>query len=307
MRTSQRPDAQLRRRRRRHADYTIEPGPTHGRSHRLAAPAAPTRRTPTTTAPTASPSRPTTAPWTATWPRSASRSPRSTTLPPGRTGAATTDEDTASRPDAQLRRRRQRLARLHDRVRARRTETDRFEATSRTYTPDADYNGTDSFTFTATDGTVDSNVATVQPHRQRGQRRPDLLERAATTTDEDTPVGRSTLSCADVDGDRSTYTIVVRPRARRPDRSRAPAAPTRRTPTTTAPTASPSRPSDGTVDSNVATFSLTINAVNDAPDLLERRARRPTRTRQGDRRSAAPTSTATRSTTRSSPSPRTET
>ena len=31
---------------------------------------------------------------------------------------------------------------------------------SRTYTPDADYNGTDSFTFSAYDGTVDSNVAT---------------------------------------------------------------------------------------------------------------------------------------------------
>jgi VCBS repeat-containing protein len=30
-----------------------------------------------------------------------------------------------------------------------------------TYTPDADYNGTDSFTYKANDGTVDSNVATV--------------------------------------------------------------------------------------------------------------------------------------------------
>ena len=30
-----------------------------------------------------------------------------------------------------------------------------------TYTPDADFNGTDSFTFKANDGTVDSNVATV--------------------------------------------------------------------------------------------------------------------------------------------------
>src|SRR5207247_6564482 len=32
---------------------------------------------------------------------------------------------------------------------------------SRTYTPAANYNGSDSFTFKANDGTVDSNVATV--------------------------------------------------------------------------------------------------------------------------------------------------
>ena len=30
-----------------------------------------------------------------------------------------------------------------------------------TYTPAANYNGSDSFTFTVNDGTVDSNVATV--------------------------------------------------------------------------------------------------------------------------------------------------
>ena len=30
-----------------------------------------------------------------------------------------------------------------------------------TYTPDANYNGTDSFTYKANDGTADSNVATV--------------------------------------------------------------------------------------------------------------------------------------------------
>ena len=32
---------------------------------------------------------------------------------------------------------------------------------SRTYTPDANYNGTDSFTYKANDGSLDSNTATV--------------------------------------------------------------------------------------------------------------------------------------------------
>ena len=35
-----------------------------------------------------------------------------------------------------------------------------------TYTPDANYNGTDSFTYKASDGTADSNVATVTHHRR---------------------------------------------------------------------------------------------------------------------------------------------
>ena len=40
-----------------------------------------------------------------------------------------------------------------------------------TYTPAANFNGTDSFTYTASDGTADSNVATVTITVTRGQRR----------------------------------------------------------------------------------------------------------------------------------------
>ena len=40
-----------------------------------------------------------------------------------------------------------------------------------TYTPAANYNGPDSFTYKANDGTADSNVATVTHHRRRGERR----------------------------------------------------------------------------------------------------------------------------------------
>ena len=40
-----------------------------------------------------------------------------------------------------------------------------------TYTPAANYNGTDSFTYKANDGSADSNAATVTHHGQRGERR----------------------------------------------------------------------------------------------------------------------------------------
>ena len=36
-----------------------------------------------------------------------------------------------------------------------------------TYTPDANFNGTDSFTYTANDGTADCNVGDGDDHRQR--------------------------------------------------------------------------------------------------------------------------------------------
>ncbi len=39
-----------------------------------------------------------------------------------------------------------------------------------TYTPDANYHGSDSFTYKANDGSLDSNVATVSLDRQRRQR-----------------------------------------------------------------------------------------------------------------------------------------
>ena len=41
-----------------------------------------------------------------------------------------------------------------------------------TYTPAANFNGSDSFTYRASDGTLTSNLATVTHHRHRRQRRP---------------------------------------------------------------------------------------------------------------------------------------
>jgi hypothetical protein len=66
-----------------------------------------------------------------------------------------------------------------------------------TATPGADYNGTDSFTFKANDGSLDSNVATVSITINPVNDAP-VAQDGALTTDEDTrrprPSWRPTLT-----------------------------------------------------------------------------------------------------------------
>ena len=69
-----------------------------------------------------------------------------------------------------------------------------------TYTPDAGYHGTDSFTFAATDETADSAPATATPH---GHARPDAAPDAARTTKVGVAV-TVPLICTDPDGDALT-------------------------------------------------------------------------------------------------------
>ena len=57
---------------------------------------------------------------------------------------------------------------------------------NRTYTPDANYNGSDSFTFKANDGTADSNVATFNLTVTAVNDRPPARDGAADSTNEDT-------------------------------------------------------------------------------------------------------------------------
>ncbi|PXA04418.1 hypothetical protein DDZ13_07760 [Coraliomargarita sinensis] len=132
-----------------------------------------------------------------------------------------------------------------------------------TYTPNADYNGTDSFTFTANDGTVDSNTATVSITVNAVNDTP-VADDQSVSTDEDIAAA-VTLTASDVDiGDTLTYSVV--------------AAPSNGILSGTAPslTYTPNsnyngtdsftfKANDGTVDSNTATVSITINPINDAP------------------------------------------
>ena len=72
---------------------------------------------------------------------------------------------------------------------------------SRTYTPDANYNGPDSFTFKANDGTADSNVATVSLIVTRSTTR-----RSRSTTQRALPRTLSSTSTCEATTPTSTAT-----------------------------------------------------------------------------------------------------
>ncbi|HOX07162.1 MAG TPA: Ig-like domain-containing protein [Planctomycetota bacterium] len=132
-----------------------------------------------------------------------------------------------------------------------------------TYTAAAGYSGADSFTFKASDGGLDSNVATVTISVAPPTNRAPVAANQSITTPEDAsrPVA---LSATDADGDALTFAIV--------------AAPAHGTLTGTAPNVTyvPAadysgadsftfRASDGKATSNVATVTVTVTPVNDPP------------------------------------------
>ena len=131
-----------------------------------------------------------------------------------------------------------------------------------TYTPNANYFGPDSFTFKANDGTVDSNVATVSitvtPVND-----PPVANDQAVTTPEDTALA-ITLTGSDPDNDPLTFAIVTGP-----TNGALTGTPPNVTYTPNAnyfgPDSFTFKVNDGTVDSNVATVSITVTPVNDPP------------------------------------------
>ena len=133
---------------------------------------------------------------------------------------------------------------------------------NRIYTPGADYFGSDSFAFTVNDGQADSNVATVSITITAVNDAPVASSQSVTTA-EDTAVA-VTLTGSDVENDALTYSIVTGPQhgtlsASGASRLYTPAA------NYFGPDSFTFTVNDGQVDSNVATVSITITAVNDAP------------------------------------------
>ena len=133
-----------------------------------------------------------------------------------------------------------------------------------TYTPAANYNGADSFTYKANDGTADSNVATVSITVTSVNDVP-VVNNQSVTTAEDTAKS-ITLTGTDVEGSPLTFSVVSGPThgalsGIAPNLTYTPAANYNGADSFTY------QANDGYDNSNVATVSITVTSVNDAPIL----------------------------------------
>ncbi|HEX9998022.1 MAG TPA: Ig-like domain-containing protein [Abditibacterium sp.] len=131
-----------------------------------------------------------------------------------------------------------------------------------TYTPNANYNGTDSFTFEVKDSALDSAPATISIQISGVNDAPAAAAQTVST-DEDTPK-TLTLSGSDVDGDALTVSVETQPAhgtlsGAAPNFTYTPAANFSGADSFTFKT------SDGTLFSPAATVSISIAAQNDAP------------------------------------------
>ena len=144
-----------------------------------------------------------------------------------------------------------------------------------TYTPNANYNGPDSFTFKVNDGTVDSNVATVSITVLPVNDVPTAAAQATSTNEDTAKV--ITLSGSDPEDSNLTFSIVTGPTngslgaVGTPDCTATNVCTATVTYTPDAQYSGPDsftfKVNDGTVDSNTATVSITVNPVNDAPEI----------------------------------------
>src|SRR5206468_2060537 len=138
-----------------------------------------------------------------------------------------------------------------------------------TYTPAANYNGADSFTYRANDGTLNSGVATVNLTITAAENNAPAANNNSNTTPEDTAPTVAARGLLDNETDED----------REPRKAGAVTGPAHGTLTlnlngsfTSTPAANYNgadsftyRANDGTANSGVATVNLTITAVNDAP------------------------------------------
>ena len=80
---------------------------------------------------------------------------------------------------------------------------------SYTYTPNADFNGSDTFTFTANDGTARLQCRDHQPHHQPGERRAGEHRAGRADRQRGHRAAIAGLSVADVDSPTLTTTLTV--------------------------------------------------------------------------------------------------
>jgi Ca2+-binding RTX toxin-like protein len=134
-----------------------------------------------------------------------------------------------------------------------------------TYTPNSNYNGTDSFTYKVNDGTIDSSTATVTITTSNVDNTPAAANGTLTATEDTTTTG--TLLGTDPDSDPLTYSVVQQASKGTLTITNASTGEF-----TYVPNANQSgrdafsyKVNDGSQDSNIAVVTMTITAVNDAP------------------------------------------
>ena len=131
-----------------------------------------------------------------------------------------------------------------------------------TYSPTANYSGTDSFTFVANDGTVDSAAGTVNITVNAINDAPTTSDGTVSVTSEtETTLDLSSVA-SDVDGDNLTYTIVSNPS--NGTLSGASGSNINYTSDTgyVGSDTFTFKVNDGTADSNTSTVTITVNAPN---------------------------------------------
>lgn len=130
-----------------------------------------------------------------------------------------------------------------------------------TYTPDPDFNGSDSFTYHANDGTDNSNIATVTITVDPVNDAP-VADAQSVTTTENTSVA-ITLTGSDVDGDALTFSIVTGPSPGTLSGLNPSAGTVTYTPATNFNGADSFtfQVNDGLVNGNIATVSVTITPI----------------------------------------------
>ena len=137
-----------------------------------------------------------------------------------------------------------------------------------TYTPKPNVSGADSFSFKANDGTGDSNIATVTISIAAAND-PPVAQNASLATPEDTPVN-GILTATDPEGAALTYAIVANGSLGTAVLTNAASGAFTYTPKPNANgiDSFSFKASDGDGASNLATISITLQAVNDPPSAL---------------------------------------
>jgi VCBS repeat-containing protein len=134
-----------------------------------------------------------------------------------------------------------------------------------TYMPNANYNGPDSFRYKANDGSLDSNIATVAITVEPVDDAP-VAQAGSASGNEDTPIsGQVVATDADNSSDQLSYSLVSGPSHGTLTFSGTGAFTYRPNANYNGSDSFRYKANDGSLDSNIAVVSLTVNPVNDPP------------------------------------------